>query len=278
MITRPSDNVIFYNASYQDLSKPVQGPANPWDEKRLEKQNALTGTSSFPFSFPLCVSLCFLTDDLSRVAILGHVEQQHFSEFSFREQQRSFHVLGYAANPSLNAGIDDSTPSLVGNVHNAYQNGGASVSQVKPKRQDTRAIKRRRMGKGKVGVFEDPDDDEEEEEGVQEGEGEGEEVEGEGGEGEGSGKRKKSKREQKEYLGPWAGWEGENLSVAVPTEEEYEEQEAQGGALLSKQERRKKLLEDANRKEVGFGEEKSVFHGASSILLFITIYLALFAD
>ncbi|GAA5834596.1 hypothetical protein JCM5353_004615 [Sporobolomyces roseus] len=233
LITRPSDNVIFYNQSYQDLTKPVQGPANPWDEKRLEKQNALT----------------------------GHVEQQHFSEFSFREQQRSFHVLGYAANPSLNAGMDESTPALIGNVHNAYQNGGASVSQVKPKRQDTRAIKRRRMGKGKVGVFEDPDD-EDEEEAVEGEEGEGEVVEGEGEGGEGSsGKRKKPKREQKEYLGPWAGWEGENLSVVVPTEEEYEEQEAQGGALLSKQERRKKLLEDANRKEVGFGEEKSVFHG-----------------
>jgi len=197
------------------------------------------------------------------MSFLGHVEQQHFSEFSFREQQRSFHVLGYAANPSLNAGMDESTPALIGNVHNAYQNGGASVSQVKPKRQDTRAIKRRRMGKGKVGVFEDPDD-EDEEEAVEGEEREGEVVEGEAEGGEASsGKRKKPKREQKEYLGPWAGWEGENLSVVVPTEEEYEEQEAQGGALLSKQERRKKLLEDANRKEVGFGEEKSVFHGAS---------------
>jgi pre-mRNA-processing factor 17 len=32
--------------------------------------------------------------------------------------------------------------------------------------------------------------------------------------------------------------------VAIPTEEEYEEQEAMGGPLLNKQERRKKLLED----------------------------------
>ncbi|GAA5879655.1 hypothetical protein JCM16303_004120 [Sporobolomyces ruberrimus] len=242
LITRPSDNVIFYNATYQDLTLPVQGPANPWgdDQNRLSKQNALT----------------------------GHVEQQHFSEFSFREQQRSFHVLGYAANPSLNAGLDEATPALVGNVHEAFKNGGASVSQVKPQRKDIRAAKRRRMGKGKVGVFEDPDDEEEEgaEGEVQEGE-EGENAEGAEGEGDGemtaggAGKRKKAKKEQKEYLGPWAGWEGENLSVVVPTEEEYEEQELAGGPLLNKQERRRKLLEDANRKEVGFGEEKSVFHG-----------------
>lgn len=129
------------------------------------------------------------------------------------------------------------------------------------------------MGKGKVGVFEDPDDEDGEdgEEG-QEGAGQGEDAQQQGdeqgdkAEGEetttgGAGKRKKAKKEQKEYLGPWAGWEGDNTTVAIPTEEEYEEQELAGGPLLNKQERRRKLLEDANRKEVGFGEEKSVFHG-----------------
>ncbi|GAA6061123.1 hypothetical protein JCM10212_001723 [Sporobolomyces blumeae] len=238
LITRPSDNVIFYNATYEDLSRPVQGPENPWDDKRLEKQNALT----------------------------GHVEQQHFSEFSFREQQRSFHVLGYAANPSLEAGVSAAVPTMVGNVHEAYRNGNASVSQVKPTRKDVRETKRRRMGKGKVGVFEDPDDEQDEE---AQGEGgaaidgeEGEEGQAlEGGEAASSGKRKKPAKEQKEYLGPWAGWEGEKISVVVPTEEEYEEQEARGGPLLNKQERRRKVLEESNRKEVGFGEEKSVFHG-----------------
>lgn len=212
---------------------------NPWgdDHNRLAKQNALT----------------------------GHVEQQHFSEFSFREQQRSFHVLGYAANPSLNAGVDGETPAVVGNVHEAYRNQGASVSQVKPLRKDVRETKRRRMGKGKVGVFDDPDDEDEEEQvdGGNEGQDGDAPQEGDAAAASGAaGKRKKAKKEQKEYLGPWAGWEGENLSVAVPTEEEYEEQELAGGPLLNKQERRKKLLEDANRKEIGFGEEKSVFHGA----------------
>lgn len=46
LVTRPTDNVIYYNASYADLTRPVQGPANPWDEGKLEKQNTLTGAYS----------------------------------------------------------------------------------------------------------------------------------------------------------------------------------------------------------------------------------------
>ncbi|CEQ43099.1 SPOSA6832_04997 [Sporobolomyces salmonicolor] len=233
LITRPTDNIIFYNASYSDLTRPVQGPANPWDDKRLDKQNTLT----------------------------GHVEQQHFSELSFREQQRSFQVLGYAANPSLAAGTSATAPAMVGNVHEAYRNGGALVSDLKPSRAQVRATKRRRKAKGKLGEFDDPD---EEGEGEEDAEGEDDEAEQEGEAEEGEEgpqpKRKKAK-EQKEYLGPWAGWDGEKIAAVQPTEEEYEEQELHGGPLLNKQERRKKLLEDAGRREVGFGEEKSVFHG-----------------
>ncbi|GAA5948931.1 hypothetical protein JCM3765_003955 [Sporobolomyces pararoseus] len=237
LITRPSDNVIFYNATYQDLTKPLQGPSNPWgdhDQQKLSKQNTLT----------------------------GHVEEQHFSEFSFKEQQRSFQVLGYAQNPSVNSGIDGVSSSLVGDLKMAEKNNGDSVSSIKPSRKQVRETKKRRLGKGKVGVFQDPDEEQEPEEQQEEGgEEQGEEEEPVEGEGEKGGKRKKVKKEQKEYLGPWAGWEGDNTTVAIPTEEEYEEQELLGGPLLNKQERRKKLLEDANRKEVGFGEEKSVFHG-----------------
>ncbi|GAA5945171.1 hypothetical protein JCM1841_001897 [Sporobolomyces salmonicolor] len=190
-----------------------------------------------------------------------HVEQQHFSELSFREQQRSFQVLGYAANPSLAAGTSATAPAMVGNVHEAYRNGGALVSDLKPSRAQVRATKRRRKAKGKLGEFDDPD---EEGEGEEDAEGEDDEAEQEGEAEEGEEgpqpKRKKAK-EQKEYLGPWAGWDGEKIAAVQPTEEEYEEQELHGGPLLNKQERRKKLLEDAGRREVGFGEEKSVFHG-----------------
>ncbi|KPV74507.1 uncharacterized protein RHOBADRAFT_37541 [Rhodotorula graminis WP1] len=183
LVTRPTDNVIFYNASYQDLTRPVQGPANPWNDGKLERQNALT----------------------------GHVEQQHFTEAAFREQQRTFHVLGYAANPSIAAG--SSAPSFVGDAALAHTHQGATAALE----EDDEAAGERQA--------------------------------------------KRAKKPQREYVGPWAGWDGESLAVAIPTEEEYEEQEAQGGKLLNKEERRKKVLEDANRREVGFGEEKSVFHG-----------------
>ncbi|GAA6010806.1 hypothetical protein JCM10207_005852 [Rhodosporidiobolus poonsookiae] len=237
LITRPSDNVIFYNASYEDMSRPVQGPANPWDDGRLEKQNALT----------------------------GHVEQQHFSAQSFAEQQRSFHVLGYAANPSIAAGSLSASsdqpgvvPAFVGNVHAAYKAGGTLVSDVKPSRRQVKEMRRKRKAKGRLGEFDDPD--EEEEEGA---EGEKEEGEAEGEEGDDADERPKKKakeKEQREYLGPWAGWSGESTAVVAPTEEEWAEQELAGGPLLNKEQRRKKVLEDANR-EVGWGQEKSVFHG-----------------
>lgn len=245
LVTRPTDNVIFYNASYQDLTRPVQGPANPWNDNKLERQNALT----------------------------GHVEQQHFSEHSFREQQRTFHVLGYAANPSIAAGTSAAAPTFVGNAGAAMGNQGATAALVKPSRREVREMKRKRMAKGTLGEFDDPDEAQEEAgagaaagEGAADGAGaQQDNVDGDDDEG-AERQAKRAKKPQREYVGPWAGWEGESLAVAIPTEEEYEEQEAQGGPLLSKEERRKKVLEDANRREVGFGQEKSVFHGESLAL------------
>ncbi|GAA5848953.1 hypothetical protein JCM8547_006396 [Rhodosporidiobolus lusitaniae] len=239
LVTRPSDNVIFYNASYADLSRPVAGPKNPWDEGRLAKQNALT----------------------------GHIEQQHFSAQTFAEQQRSFHVLGYASNPSIAAGSHSTSlatpgmvPEYVGDVHAAYKANGTLVSDLKPSRKQVKETRRKRKAKGKLGEFQDPDEEDEEEgeggEGAEGGEG------GEGGEeGEGQPKKKRKEKEQREYLGPWAGWSGESMEVAVPTEEEYEEQELAGGPLLNKEQRKRKVIEDARGQEVGFGQEKSVFHG-----------------
>jgi pre-mRNA-processing factor 17 len=37
-----------------------------------------------------------------------------------------------------------------------------------------------------------------------------------------------------------------------------------GGKLLNREERKKKALEGARGGEIGFGQEKSVFHGSSS--------------
>jgi hypothetical protein len=35
--------MIFYNPRYDDMSRPVEGPINPWDDRKLTKMNTLTG-------------------------------------------------------------------------------------------------------------------------------------------------------------------------------------------------------------------------------------------
>lgn len=190
--------------------------------------------------------------------LTGHVEQQVFSHQTFTEQQRSFQVLGYANDPSLL--IAGSGSSLVGDLTKAKLNGGELLGDVRVAKAEIRRTKRKRKGKGNVGEFEDEEEEGDEEEVVEE---------GEGGDGVSEAPKKKKEKVQKEYLGPWAGWEDENLGVAVPTVEEWEEQAEKGGAPKSK---RSKPVVDAG-KQIGFGEEKSVFHGTlffSFSLLLIT--------
>ena len=181
----------------------------------------------------------------------GHVEQQAYSDLTFRTQQRSFNVKGYAADPSM-LREGGGSGAVVGDVHKAFQQGNDISGEIRASRAATRAQKRKRMAKGELGVFDSEDEDEPEEM---------EEVVAEDGTVTEVPKKKKEKI-QKEYIGPWAGWEGEKIEVVAPTEEEYEEQEAAGGAPLNKK-ARKAVSKDAGVKEVGFGEEKSIFHGQS---------------
>lgn len=200
--------------------------------------------------FPLRAALA--NKQLNPRARAGHVEQQVYSDLTFKTQQRSFHVLGYAANPSVLAMTGD--VSIVGDVHAAYANDGAFAGDIRITKAAQRAQKRKRKGKGTLGEFEDEEEEEEEE------------VAGEGGvEGEEGAPKKKKEKVQKEYVGPWAGWEGESLETVAPTQEEWEEQEEGGGAPLNKK-ARSKVVVDSGKKEVGFGEEKSVFHGAFLVL------------
>ena len=124
----------------------------------------------------------------------------------------------------------------------------------------TNATKRKRKGKGTLGEFEDEDEEEEEAAPIEEG------AVGEDGEPIVAPAPKKKEKIQKEYLGPWAGWEDEDLSPAVPTAEQWEEQEANGGAPLNKKQRKQAVIVDKGKLEVGFGQEKSIFHGQSSVL------------
>lgn len=144
----------------------------------------------------------------------------------------------------------------MGDVQAAQANGGVLVGDRQVSRAAVKAAKRKRKGKGTLGEF---DDSEEEEEEVAVGEN-GEPVEAVAGE-EGAPPKKKKEKFQKEYIGPWAGWEGENLNTVGPTVEEYEEQAEGGGAPLNKKARMKATI-DTGRQEIGFGQEKSIFHGS----------------
>ncbi|KAM0786548.1 hypothetical protein ACM66B_002005 [Microbotryomycetes sp. NB124-2] len=224
LITRPSDNIVFYNPTYQDLTRPVQGPANPWSERKIDKMNTIT----------------------------GHVEQQTYSEEAFKTQQRNFQVLGYAANPSNLSG--DMNPGVVGDSNKAYLNHFDTSGDHRLSKAAHKAQKRKRKAKGNLGEFdseeeaEDDDENAETEDQVQE---DGTVVQ----------VKKKKEKVQKEYLGPWAGWEGENIGTVAPTEQEYEEQEEAGGPPLNKKQRKEVLKDSGRQNEIQFGQEKSIFHG-----------------
>lgn len=45
LITRATDSIVFFNPSYQDMSRPIEGPTNPWNDRKLTQMNILTGTT-----------------------------------------------------------------------------------------------------------------------------------------------------------------------------------------------------------------------------------------
>ncbi|ODO11005.1 hypothetical protein I350_01605 [Cryptococcus amylolentus CBS 6273] len=120
IITRPTDKVMNVNLTYEDMSRPVAGPENPFESRKNKGMNTLS----------------------------GHVEEQSMDNYSFLMAQRTFDVHGYALNPSLTPG---STP-IVGSLNNAHQNGYASIENMKPTRNEQRTTKRKRGKKGDAGV------------------------------------------------------------------------------------------------------------------------------
>jgi pre-mRNA-processing factor 17 len=152
------------------------------------------------------------------------------SNDDFKQQQRSFAVNGYARNPNL-AGVDGFSGAAlpyVGDVHAAHRLGGTTVGEQAVTKAEVRALKRKRKAKGELGVFDE------------------EPIEGDDA----------PPPESNEYKGPWADWEVEQKAINAyegPEEEEYE---------LAR--RTKRPIVERSKREVGFGEEKSVFHGTSA--------------
>lgn len=159
----------------------------------------------------------------------GYVEETTMSDFDFRNQQRTFDLMGYARDPSVYAqGLGAN--AWVGDRSAAVQLGGATMAELRggdaSARSAARALKKRRTGRG-----------------------------GDAGILEGTGA----------YLGPWAGWEHEaaqteQVPVAGdvgPTAEEL------NAAAANAEQRRREAAEMEKRRQMDQvrGTEKSIYHG-----------------
>lgn len=111
MLAKPTDTALTYNVSYADLSRPSQGPTNPFkttEGNALKRKNVLT----------------------------GYAEEAAISDSTFTNQHRTFQSRGYAQEPNANG-------TLVGDLASAEKYGGRDVVQMKPSR-----AKRQRQTKG----------------------------------------------------------------------------------------------------------------------------------
>lgn len=226
LITRPTDTLMNINLSYEDMTRPVEGPDNVLGQLRGAGSSAGLGKSYN--------------------TLTGHVEQQAMSDVDFRNQHMSFNVLQYARDPSIIGGRAAGGSGFVGDASNANALNGATVRDYRPPKAQVKAIKRKRKAKGKVGVFDDPAEDKPTK---------GDGAEGEEGQDEEASSEEDDLKRAKAYMGPWAGWKDEATAPPVPTEEEYQMHERvrnKKGPIIHK-----------SKQEVGFGEEKSVFHGKS---------------
>lgn len=211
---RPTDTEMHVNVSYDEMMRPQQGPSNPFSDRKLDKMNTLNG--KFGFAWPASQHAH------GPFMYTGYVQEEYMNDIDFTRQQRSFHVLNYARDPS---NLNGDGAGYVGDLTAAQRAHGALLEDARPTRAMQKAQKRKRGDKGELGVF-DPDDPEEREEAGR----------------------------PKEYAGPWARWQEERIEVGGPDEEEYEAPQRVTG--------RRKVLDEGKR-EVAFGEEKSVFHGKS---------------
>ncbi|QSL66923.1 hypothetical protein MERGE_001310 [Pneumocystis wakefieldiae] len=104
---------IMFNIPYEDLSRAVQGPANPFNSRVLEKKTVIT----------------------------GYAEEMGFSEATFRDQYRTFNAFGYARDPSLESLGLQGPNAFVGDVELAMKQNGESVLERKFDKRRAKQIK-----------------------------------------------------------------------------------------------------------------------------------------
>lgn len=160
-LANATSKALSYNVPYDDLTRPVQGPTNPFkssDGGTLKRKNLLT----------------------------GYAEEAVVSDATFTTQHRTFQSLGYSRDPGLNGGY-------VGDLANVERYGGRDVVEMRPSREKSEAIRRKRQKKGDASI-----------------------VDGEGA-----------------YKGPWARYQDEEQAMEeeaalagekLASDEEYEEE------------------------------------------------------
>ncbi|KAF9893606.1 hypothetical protein FE257_010918 [Aspergillus nanangensis] len=123
MLANTSSGALTYNATYDDLSRPTQGPSNPFKPdgpaNGLKRKNVPT----------------------------GYAQEAAISEATFAAQHRTFQSLGYSRNPTL-------PDQLVGDLNQAAQYGGRDIVQMKPSKEKSAALRSKRQRKGDSSIVE----------------------------------------------------------------------------------------------------------------------------
>ncbi|KAL1920910.1 uncharacterized protein VTP21DRAFT_11545 [Calcarisporiella thermophila] len=159
---------------------------------------------------------------IKKNVLTGHVEEQAFSEMEFKIQQRNFVTLGYARDPSIISQNYDGTlgAGINGTGHVGDINQGVRHGWASYYNSLPKELRKnqnmKRKSKGDSSVLEG----------------------------------------ENAYQGPWAGYEGETVAEAEPTEEELAAQaEAEAEAETTVDEGKK-----SKEMDIG-GGERSIFHG-----------------
>ena len=116
-LARPSDTTLTYNVKYDALSRPVNGPANPFKAEERAGHG-------------------------SRNVMTGRAEEAAMSDATFKAQHRTFQSRGYAREPNA-------VGNFVGDLARAQEFGGRDVVQMK-----LSGTKRKRQAKGNASVVE----------------------------------------------------------------------------------------------------------------------------
>ncbi|KAJ5145310.1 Pre-mRNA-processing factor [Penicillium atrosanguineum] len=122
-LTNTSSQALTYNATYDDLMRPSQGPVNPFKPagpgNGVKRKNVPT----------------------------GFAEEAAISESTFAAQHRTFQSLGYTRNPTK-------PDQFVGDIEKAAQFGGRDVVQMRPTKGASATWRQKRQKKGDSSIVE----------------------------------------------------------------------------------------------------------------------------